>query len=98
MPHSTTLTCDESLIREAVFRFWRRTVGWRFPIALAVVAVSLGTLLLGGDRSWFVGVEASVLVLVIGFVVALYAVHYRNAMAKFRGLSPRCGGSSGSGC
>ena len=87
MQHTTTLAYDEPLIREAAFCFWRRTVGWGFPLALVVLAVSLCVLLLGGNRSWIVGVEASALVVGIGFAVAIYVVHLRNAMTKFQGLA-----------
>jgi hypothetical protein len=51
-----------------------------------VLAVSLCVLLLGGNRSWIVGVEASALAVGIGFAIAIYAVHYRNAMTRFRAL------------
>jgi hypothetical protein len=87
MSLTATLVYDATLIREAALHFWWRTVGWRFIAALALVAVSLVTLLGRGDRSWVVGVAATILVVGLSFAVAVFAVHYRNAMSKFRGLS-----------
>ena|GEM_PF-2362321 len=66
--------------------FWWRVVGFRFLAALGLLAVGLGTLLLQGDSSWIVGVLASVLVLGIAFVAALFLVHYRNSLHKLRAM------------
>lgn len=42
--------------------------------------------IVGGDSSWFVGVLASVLALGIIFMVALYLIHYRNALHKLEAM------------
>ena len=84
MSHHATLIYAEPLLRQAVFAFWRRSVGVGFVVALAVVAISLGVLIGQGETSWLVGVLATVLALGIAFVVALYFVHYRNSLRKFR--------------
>ena len=86
MPHQATLTYTEPLLREAVFAFWRRTVGVGFFIALALLVCSLAFLLWHGDRSWFVGALGAFLVFGCGFTVLVYFVHLRNALAKFRGM------------
>lgn len=86
MPHTATLKYDPSLIREAAVCFWRRTVDYKFFLAFLVVAASLVVLLLQGDRSWVIGVLASVLALGAGFSAAIFFVHYHNAMRKYRGL------------
>jgi membrane protein YdbS with pleckstrin-like domain len=75
MSHQVTLRIDEDLLRRAVLRFWWRVVGIRFVIAMVVMAVGLVVLVSGGDRSWFVGVLATVLALGVAFVVAIYVVH-----------------------
>ncbi len=87
MSHTVVLTYNAAIIRDAVFCFWHRTVGWGFIIALIGMVISLVVLLLSGDRSWLVGVNASALIIGIGFAVTLYLVHYRSSMAKFQGLS-----------
>ena len=66
------------------FAFWWRVVGIRFVIAMVVMAVGLVVLVSGGDRSWFVGVLATVLALGVAFVVAIYVVHYRHSLREFR--------------
>ena len=84
--HVVRLRYDEALLRAAVLRFWWDGVGWRLVAAGIVVAACLVFLLGRGDRSWFVGVLATVLGLAVAFVVALYAVHYREALRKFRAM------------
>jgi hypothetical protein len=86
MQHQTTLTYSQSLIRQAVWGFWRRVVGLRFAFALALAAASLAFLLLDGDRSWFVGVIATALAFGILFVVALFFIHDRNSAHKLRAM------------
>ena len=59
-------------------------IGIRLVIALVVTTASLAWLVAHGDRSWFVGVVATVPVLCVAFIVAVYVIHYRNAMRKFK--------------
>lgn len=80
----TTLTYSDPLLRHAVFAFWRRTVGVGFWVALFVIGGSLGFLLSHGEVSWVVGMLGTILTFGVLFVVALYVVHYRNSLAKFR--------------
>lgn len=84
MSYQATLLYTEPLLRQAVFGFWRRTVGIGFAVALGVVAASLAALLWQGASSWVVGVLATVLVFAAAFVASLYVVHYRNALHKLR--------------
>ena len=75
---------SESLIRKAVRSFWWRATGWRFFIASALVLSSLVYSISTDDRSWRVGVTTSVLCLGLIFATALYMVHYRGAITRFR--------------
>lgn len=84
--HRVSLTYSKPLLRKAVHGFWWRVVGIRFFVALALVAVALIMLVLGGDTSWLVGVLASVLAFGFIFIVALYVIHYRNTIYKFKAM------------
>ncbi len=84
--HQSTLTYTEPLVRKAVFAFWRRTVGIGFFIALGLLSCSLILLIWQGDRSWVVGALGAFLVFGLGFALLVYVVHFRNALAKFRGM------------
>lgn len=86
MNYETTLTYSEALLRQAVFVFWRRTVGVGFLVALLLTGGSLISLLARGEVTWIVGVMGTVFVFGVIFVVALYFVHYRNSLAKFRDM------------
>jgi len=81
---SIRLHYSEALIRRAVQRFWWRTTGWRYVGAFLVVAGSFFYLLWSGDRSWWVGLFGAVLALAVVFAVALYAIHYRASVGRFR--------------
>ena len=84
MSHEATLIYSESLLRQAVFAFWRRSVGIGFIVALLVAVLGLIVLIAQGMASWLVGSLAAVLVLGIGFATAVYVVHYRKSLRKFR--------------
>jgi hypothetical protein len=84
MSHEATLIYSETLLRHAVFAFWRRSVGVGFIVALFVAALGLGVLIAQGVASWLVVALAAVLVLGIAFATAVYIVHYRNSLRKFR--------------
>ena len=83
MSHEATLIYSEALLRQAVFAFWRRSVGVGFFVALLVAALGLGVLVAQGMASWIVGTLAAVLVLGIAFATAVYVVHYRKSLRKF---------------
>ena len=88
MPHQTTLTYTEPLLRQAVRGFWWRSVGLGYLVAMVLLAVVMLVLWLQGDRSWFIGVMGSVLLLGILVMAALYVSHYRNTLGKFRAMGP----------
>jgi hypothetical protein len=91
MSHETTLIYTEPLLRQAVFAFWRRSVGGvAYAVALGGVAFGLGVLAGQGAASWLVGALGTVLVLGVALPAALYFVHYRNTLRKFLEMgSPR---------
>ncbi|KWV16883.1 YcxB family protein [Xanthomonas translucens pv. translucens] len=89
--HRVTLRYDRKLIRQAVASFCWRVVGRRYVIALILVAAPLVVLVRGGNASWLVGVQASVLALGIAFPVALYATHYRNALRRLDAMGAPVG-------
>lgn len=86
MEHRATLICSEPLIRQAILCFFRRSLGAGFFVALALLVICLAFQLYTGDRSWQVGVLASVLVLGVVFPIAIYFVHYRNATRKLHAM------------
>ena len=75
---------SELLVRRAVKAFWWRVIGWRVLIAELVVGASFLSLLASGDRSWLVGVIGAVFALGTLFLGALYLVHYRSSVGRFR--------------
>jgi len=86
MTYEAQLRYDEPLIRRAVFAFWKKTVGIGFLIALALVAVGFVPALIRGEASWVTGVCATVFVLGVGLIVAIYVTHFKMAITKFRAL------------
>lgn len=86
MPLETTLHYTPDLVRHAVLCFWRRSVGLRTVLVTGVMLLWLGVLLARGDRSWQVGVVGTAVAISVLVGVMVYAVHYRNAMAKLRDM------------
>jgi hypothetical protein len=86
MRQETTLIYSEALVRRAIFKFWRRTLGWRYPAALMLCAVGLVGMLLKGDRSWLVGLVGAGFLLGVVMCALLYVSHYRNSLGRFRAL------------
>ena len=81
---SITLHFTEALIRKAVLAFWLRAVGWQGFIALGLLLIYLIVQLARGDRSWVVGATGTVIALAALMAGALYFVHFRAALGRFR--------------
>ena len=87
MAHEATLIYSESLLREAVFGFWRRSIGMGFILMLVALVVVLGLLVALGAPVWIIVTLAVLLVLAAAVAVALYIGYYRNSLRKFRTMS-----------
>jgi hypothetical protein len=86
MLFQTTLNYDETLLRQAVLSFWWRVVGLRFLIVLALLVIAFAYHFYHGDRSWFMGVLAVLIFIALVFLIAIYQIHYRNALSKLRAM------------
>ena len=84
MQNRATLNYTERLVEKAVRLFWLRTVGYGELVAVVVMTTVLAWRLMEGDRSWFVGVLATLVFLSIAIPLAIYFGHYRNSLGKFR--------------
>jgi hypothetical protein len=87
MQHRTTLRYTERLIAQAVRLYWRKTVGLGLFVAVGLMIAFLAWRIIDGDRSWVVGLVGAVVLLGVFMPLAVYAVHYRNSMGKFREMS-----------
>ena len=87
MSHETILIYSESLLREAVFGFWRRSVGMGFLLMLVALVVVLGVLVVLGAPLWILVTLSVLLVLAVAVAVALYIGYYRNSLRKFRTMN-----------
>jgi hypothetical protein len=87
MPHDATLIYSKALLQQAVFAFWRRSVGVGFFVALLIAALGLVVLVALGQASWIIGALAAVLALGIAFTIVVYVVHYRRSLRKFRQMN-----------
>jgi hypothetical protein len=87
MSHEAILIYSESLLREAVFGFWRRSIGMGFILMLVALTVVLGVLVALGAPVWIIVTLAVLLVLAAAVAVALYIGYYRNSLRKFRTMS-----------
>ena len=83
MPHEATLIYSTTLLRQAVFAFWKRSVGVGFFVALLIATLGLVILVALGQASWIIAALATVLALGIAFAIVVYVVHYRRSLQKF---------------
>ena len=81
-----TLRYSEALVRRAVGAYWRRTIGWGYVAAMLCMVAVLTLSLVRGDRSWWFGMTATVLVIGIACAVALHVVHTRGSLARLRAM------------
>lgn len=84
MPHEATLIYSTALLHQAVFAFWRRSVGVGFFVALFIAAIGLVVLVALGQSSWIIGGLAAVVAVGVAFAIVVYVVHYRRSLQKFR--------------
>jgi hypothetical protein len=84
---NVTLHYTEALVRRAVRAFWWRSIGWKFIVAIALVAMSLVFSVANGDRSWVVGMSSTALIGALLFGGALYVTHYRSSLGRLRSMS-----------
>jgi hypothetical protein len=90
MSHEATLIYSESLLREAVFGFWRRSIGMGFILMLVALVVVLGVLVAFGAPVWIIVTLAVLFVLAAAVAAALYIGYYRSSLRKFRTMrTPR---------
>ncbi len=75
---------SEELVREAVRGYWRRTLGWSYLLALALLAAFCFYCIFTDDWGWVTGAAATVLIMGIAMAIALYFVHYRGAVTRLR--------------
>jgi preprotein translocase subunit YajC len=86
MSNKITLIYTEPLLKQAVFAFWRRTVGTGFFVVLVLIACSFIFLLWRGDRSWLVGAIGAIIVFALLLAALVYFIHLRNTLRKFRAM------------
>jgi heme/copper-type cytochrome/quinol oxidase subunit 4 len=86
MPYQATLNYSEPLLRQAVFAYWRRSIGVGFFVALVVITANLVVLFVQGDRSWWMGAISTLWAIAVALLPMIYFVHLRNSMQKFRAM------------
>jgi hypothetical protein len=86
---NVTLVYTEALVRQSVRRFCGRTIGWLYPAVLLATAAVVVWLIIGGNRTWIVGVIGTVVCLGVLFTVVLYRNQMSASLVKFRALQGR---------
>lgn len=86
MKYKIVLNYTETLIRQAVLRFWWRTVGLGFFVALAILSGLFVFMLVSNQSGWEVGALGAILIFTITFVTVIYFIHYRRSIRKFRSM------------
>ncbi|MCP4702708.1 MAG: YcxB family protein [Gammaproteobacteria bacterium] len=78
------LRYSESLIREAVRSYWWKQVGPAFLITEILLAAGLVYLIVIGNRTWFIGMLGTVLILGFVTITASYIVQLRRSLKRLQ--------------
>jgi hypothetical protein len=86
--HEFVARYSEEIGRAAVQRFLLRRLwellDFKFCAALLILIAYLGWLLWTGNRSWWVGLVAALIVLFPAVLLGAYAAHWRNTVGRIR--------------
>ena len=89
MRHKLQLNYSEALIQQAVVRFWFRSVGAGFFVAIIFLVSLFIFMLYTSQSSWLFGALGAFLFLAVLFVVLVYVVHYKRSINKFKAMNPK---------
>lgn len=81
---SYKLKYSEALIREGILAYWRKQIGITFPLVAMLLGAYFGYLVVAGNRSWWVGVLGTVVVLAFATMAASYFVHLGRSLKRLR--------------
>jgi len=87
MKFETKAHYSDRLIRSVTRQFLRRYLGLDYFVALALLAAALVYMISVGDRSWYVGVAGSMLVLGLAVAVAAWVTYHRRAFATLHRMA-----------
>jgi YcxB-like protein len=85
MSHQVILEYTETLLRQTVYAFWRRSLGVWYWVVWSLLSFYF-VYLCRGDNSWEVGALGAILILGLALPILIYFVHLRNGLAKFRAM------------
>ncbi len=83
----TTVTYSEALIRRAIFRFWRRFIGWHGFAAIAVASALCGWAVFWQAEKWITYGSLVLWLLLLSTSVGVYVVYLRRSLATFRRMN-----------
>ena len=84
MRHEVQVTYAEALLRKTTLQFVNRWIGWKFYVALVFLVTALIYLCSTGDRSWFIPVLGTILVLAVLVVIRMYTFYLKSSMSVFK--------------
>jgi hypothetical protein len=81
---------SERVVRRVAIRTaWHRT-GLRLLLGIGLILVAIVPALRRGDRSWWVGVGATMIVLALLFAAVVFVSQWRLSLGRFRKLENGC--------
>ena len=91
MSYIAKLTYTESLIRQATFAYWRRSIGIATPLLLILLIIYAVYLGISGNRAWQFGAISVVCIFGILILPLVYSIHYKNGIKKLRDMGEPIG-------
>jgi YcxB-like protein len=82
-----TVTYTEDLIRRAIFRFWRRFIGWRGVMAIVVCSVMCLWAVFWQTEAWVMYGCLALWVFLVCSAGGVYVAFLRRSLSKFRKMN-----------
>lgn len=84
--YQITMTYTLPMLKQSVFRYWKRVLGWRYFIAMIFVGFCLISALVKGDTSWMMGAFAVIFTLGLVFGINVYLSNRYHVLGTFKAL------------
>ena len=87
MKYEANVKYSERLVKQAVFAYWKKSVGYALPAVIIFMALLAGYLIYAGNYSWLTGLVLSSVGIGAICIFALFVVHYLNSMKKLKEMA-----------
>lgn len=86
MTQRATLNYTPALVRQSVWAYWKRSVGFTLPLVLVLLTGYVVVVVREGNTSWAVGVFGTIVALGYLCLAAVYLIQLRHGLSTLRAM------------